>query len=94
MSWVCAAPACVCDDSLPDVPLGVECVCDDSLPDVPLGVEWVWVSVPSVAPRVRGVNPDPVPEPIGARPRRSGMLNVLIPSPLPNVVPTAVKRAA
>ena len=54
----------------------------------------VWVSVPPESARVRAVSPDPVPVPIGVRPRRSGRLNVVDPFPAPHVVPIAANSRA
>src|SRR5262245_9684011 len=46
----------------------------------------VCFSSPPFAPNARAVKPEPVPVPTTVRPRRSGRLNVVLPSPVPNDV--------
>ena len=55
----------------------------------------VWVSSPNLEPSARAVSPAPsdtAEEPTGMRALRSGTLNVLDPSPAPNVVPITPNR--
>lgn len=50
-------------------------------------------SAPLVCANVRADKPVPVPTPIGIRPRMSGTLNVVEPSPVPKVVPMTAYKA-
>lgn len=70
-------------------PCGIVCECAASS----AGVN-TCVSSPPVAARVRAVSPLPVPLPTGERPRGSGRLNVVDPSPAPNVVPITPNKVA
>ena len=50
------------------------------------------VSAPTVSPSVLFVSPVPCPAPTGARPLRSGILNVVDPFPEPHVVPITLYK--